>query len=279
MAEHIEAARREAETEADFKIAAVSLFVGGPHNRQITLQEAERDELAEYLSRTGITAIAHSSYTAVPWRGDPDAARFIREEAGVCRDAGIVGLVVHLPKAPVAQVMRYAERLLNPDAPGVRIYLEIPAVRPAESYYETPAKLETLFRALRGIDPPLGRFGLCIDTAHLWTAGVDLRTYAAADAWLQALEQRAGVIPPSHVMAHLNDSQRPRGVGPDKHAPLAQGRIWEAYRDRLPESGLAAFTDYAQRHNTVAVLERKPKDSLLDDYAVLRELVPSARAG
>ncbi|MCJ7670484.1 MAG: hypothetical protein MUP67_00335, partial [Acidimicrobiia bacterium] len=42
-------------------------------------------------------------------------------------------------------------------------------------------------------------------------------------------------------------------------------------------SGLAAFTDYAQRHDTVAILERKPKEALLGDYLVLRELVPGAR--
>lgn len=279
IASHIEVARREAEVEADFKVTAVSIFVGGPHDRRINLGEAEGAELKDYIARTGIRVIAHSSYAAVPWRGDPDAARFIREEASVCQAAGVTGLVVHLPKLPVANVMKYIARLFNPDAPDVRVFLEIPAVRPRESYYETPGKLAALFRAIRAeLDPELKYFGLCIDSAHLWTCGIDLQTYEAANTWLTALEAVADVIPHDRVMIHLNDSLRLRGVGPDAHAPLARGKIWESYRDRLGESGLAAFTDYAQRHDTPAILERKPKEALKNDYLILADLVPSARA-
>jgi hypothetical protein len=78
-------------------------------------------------------------------------------------------------------------------------------------------------------------------------------------------------------MVHLNDSERPRGIGPDTHAGLATGKIWGEYRDRLGESGLAAFTDYAQRHDTPVILERKPKEALKNDYFILGELVPSAK--
>jgi endonuclease IV len=276
IAAHIEWARREAELEAGVRLSAAAIFVGGPKGRQITLHESEGLELRGYIARTGTRVVAHSSYSAVPWRGDPDAARFIREEAGVCQAAGIEGLVVHLPKAPAAQVLRYAGSLLNPEAPSVRLYFETPAVSPRETYYETPEKLAALFRGLRErLDPPLSSFGLCVDSAHLWTSNVDLQSYAAASDWLTRLEAAADAIPHDRVMVHLNDSVRPRGVGPDAHAPLARGKIWESYCDKLGESGLAAFTDYAQRHDTITILERKPKEALLSDYRILRELMPS----
>ncbi|MFA6166961.1 MAG: TIM barrel protein [Gemmatimonadaceae bacterium] len=275
IAEHVEAARRAAEVEAGFAVRAVSMFVGGPRDRQIIVPDAHADALREYLARTGIRAIAHSSYSAVPWRGDPDAARFIREESRVCARAGIAGLVVHLPKAPVDQVMKYIARLYDPA--GVRIYLETPAVRPDESYYETPEKLAALFRAIREkLDSRLDHFGLCVDSAHLWTCGVDVASYAAADAWLGALEQKHAAIPHDRVMIHLNDSRRARGVGPDAHAGLAAGEIWKEYAENLPASGLAAFVDYARRHDTVCILERKPAPALLDDYRALRELAAEA---
>jgi endonuclease IV len=276
---HIEAACEQAAAEAGFKITAAAIFVGGPKNRAITLSPGERTSLREYVERTGLHVVAHSSYSASPWRGDPDAARYIREELDVCREAGIAGLVVHLPKLPAANVMRYLARLYKPGASAVRLYLEIPAVRPAESFYETPAKLAALFAAIRGeLDPDLEHFGLCIDTAHLWTCGVDVQTYAAAEKWLRGLEAAADVIPPDRVMVHLNDSVRARGAGPDTHAPLAAGQIWEAYRDDLGASGLAAFTDYAQRHGAPVILERKPKEALRNDYLVLRKLVPETAA-
>lgn len=270
---HIEAARREAEIDADFTIGAVAIFVGGPKNRVINLLPAERAALREYVARTGMRVIAHSTYGAPPWSGDPDAARFIREELGVCSEAGIEGLVVHLPKAPVAAVMKYIARLYNPDAPGVRVYLETPAVSPRETYYETPEKLAGLFAAIRELDPALDYFGLCVDSAHLWTCGIDLQSYESADAWFKGLEAVADAIPHDRVMLHLNDSARLRGVGPDTHAPLARGRIWEAYQDNPGASGLAAITDYAQRHGTPAILERKPKEALASDYLLLRRLV------
>ncbi len=274
MVEHLEVARREASTEAGFTAMSAAMFVGGPKNREITLQPEERAPLREYIKRTGICVIAHSSYSAQPWRGDPDAARFIREELRVCQEAGIMGLVVHLPKLPVENVMRYIGRLHTFDAPNVRVYLETPAVRPTESYYETPEKLAALFTAIRqDLDPNLDRFGLCIDSAHLWTCGVDLQSYEAADAWLHGLEAVSDIIPHAAIMVHLNDSERPRGVGPDMHAGLAKGKIWDGYQDSLSASGLAAFTDYAQRHETPVILERKPREALKHDYLTLRKLV------
>jgi len=271
LADHIEAARKEALAEAGVSIRAAAVFVGGPKNRTITLQPAERASLRDYAARTGIRLIAHSSYAASPWQGDKDAARYICEELDVCHEAGISGLVVHLPKLPVASVMQHIGGIRGPA--GVRVYLETPAVRPKESYYETPEKLAALFAEVRReLDPGLDRFGLCVDTAHLWTCGVDLQAYEAADAWLHRLEAVADVIPPAAVMLHLNDSLRPVGVGPDTHAGLAAGKIWEGYRDSLGASGLAAFADYARRHDTPAILERKPKELLKNDYLVLRRL-------
>jgi sugar phosphate isomerase/epimerase len=210
---------------------------------------------------------------AQPWRGDPEAARYIREEQRVCQEAGIEGLVVHLPKLPPDVVLRHAGAILEPGAPDVQLYLETPATRPAESLYETPAKLAALFRALRAALPDLApRFGLCVDTAHLSTSGVDLRSRAAAEAWLAALEAEADAFP--RVMLHLNDSLRPLGVGPDAHAPLAEGKMWEAYRSRLDESGLAAFVEWARRRGAPTILERKPREALRRDYLTLRKLLP-----
>jgi endonuclease IV len=273
IAEHIDAARTEAEDEGGFRMRAAAIFVSETHRRRIIVDDAEAAELKEYIAKRKVTVIAHSSYVAVPWRGDPDAARHIRAEAAVCQAAGIAGLVVHLPKLPLEATMRYIARLYNPKAPDVRIYLETPAVSPKETYYETPAKLAKLFAAIRAkLDPDLLVFGLCIDTAHIWTCGVDIASRAAAATWIAALEAAAAVIPPAAIMFHLNDSARARGVGPDSHAALLKGRIWEKYADRPDESGLAAFVEYITAHDCAAILERAPKEAILGDYIALKSL-------
>lgn len=273
MTDHIKAAVEEASDGAGFAVRVVSIFVGNPKGRTITLDEGEQNELANYIHNHHVDVIAHSTYSAVPWKGDPDAANFIREEAGVCHAAGIRGLVVHLPKAPIETVMRYIARLYNPLAGNVRIFLETPAVSPKETYYETPQKLAQLFRAIRAeLDPNLLHFGLCIDTAHLWTCGIDLSSVDRANEWLDELEDLADVIPHEAIMIHLNDSARALGVGPDTHERLTGGRIWGDYAERLGDSGLAAIVAYSQRHDIPMILERKPKEALQSDYLVLQRI-------
>lgn len=271
--QHIEDAREYSHNESGMDISAVAIFVGGPRTRKITLLADERVALKSYIERSNIQVIAHSSYSAQPWRGDPDAARYICEELNVCQESGIIGLVVHLPKLPIANIMKYISRLLVLNAPDVKIYLETPAVNPKESYYETPKKLTKLFKEIRKIDPNLERFGLCIDTAHLWTSGVDISTLENAENWIKELEANSDIIPHNNVMIHLNDSERPLGVGPDKHAGLAMGKIWSSYKSAPAKSGIAAFIDYALRHQLITILERKPQEALKSDYLILRKLI------
>ncbi|XP_065650779.1 probable endonuclease 4 [Hydra vulgaris] len=270
IAEHIEAARIEALNGASFVIKVVAIFVGGPKNRKISLRPDERAQLINYIERTKIRVIAHSAYSAYPWRGDDISLKYIRDEINVCREAGISGLVIHLPKLPIDDMMQYIPHIHDP---VVRIYLETPA---AIQCFETVAKLANLFATIRaaGFD----NFGLCIDTAHLWTAGVDLQTYDAAQQWLQELENVSDIIPASSVMIHLNDSAREKRKGPDAHASLTQGKIWGEYKNniQIQNSGLAAFVDYALRNDTMTILERKPREVLIEDYFVLRNLIPPA---
>jgi len=280
--EHIAAAAAFAREEGGVRFGAAQVFVGGPHNQVVTLGGAEAAELREFAGRTGIRVVAHSSYACHPWRGDPRAAAYFREELRLCRAAGISGLVAHLPKLPVDRVMAYLPRLVEPEAPGVRVFLETPAHTPPETYYESPAKLAALFREVRALDPRLDAFGLCVDTAHLWVAGVDLRRRAEADRWLEELARRVPELvapsPTPRLIFHLNDSLRERGRGPDAHAPLARGRIWAGMAEGLDESGLGAFADFAARHRLWAILERKPNAALAGDYHVMRGLLPGLAA-
>jgi endonuclease IV len=277
IVEHIRAARAAA-AEVDFDARAFQIFIAGPRNRTVTLRDEEADELRAYLDRTKTVAVAHGTYADYPWSGAPYLAKFIRLELELCARAGISGLVIHLGKPPIETVMKYLPRLVSPQRDTL-VFLEVPHVKPEDSHYETPEKLAELFVAVRRLDPALCRFGLCIDTAHLWSCGVDLRSFEDAEAWIRRLEAVADVIPPDRIMLHLNDSHSERGSGLDRHAPLLGGKLWAAYADRPQHSGLAAFVDYAVRHNTIAILERKPIEALLDDYAALERLTDAVRLG
>jgi endonuclease IV len=262
IVDSIKNAIASANTNADFFVSVVAIFVGGPRMQKIIVSPEDSLE----LSKLPVKIIAHSAYCAHPWSGKPYATKFILDELNVCKAANIQGLVVHLPKAPIKNVINILPSLIVENNP--KIFLETPAVSPKESYYETPEKLSKLFSAIREIDPELKNFGLCIDSAHLWTCGVDIRTYDDAENWLSRID-----IPKSNIIFHLNDSERDIGVGPDTHAPLCLGKIWGAYKHNIKDSGLAAFVNYAVRNNIPTILERKKEETYNGDYLILRQLI------
>jgi endonuclease IV len=265
---------RAAEAEAaaaGFAMGAAALFLGPKMQRRVTLTDGEAADLRA-LARAGgggLRLVAHGSYAAPPFGGDPDAAAQVRRELAACQRAGAEGLVIHLPKAPLEDVLRFLPRLATVDAPDVRLFLETPAVVPPHAHYATPGGIGALFAGVRArLDPTDRLFGLCVDTAHVWTGGVDLSSREAAAAWLGELEALEGGLPPT--MLHLNDSARPRGRGPDTHEALARGEIWGGFAGRLGESGLAPFVDFARRRGAVAILERR--GDVVPDYRVLAAL-------
>lgn len=277
MVAHILVAKAQAES-VGVNFRAFQIFVAGPQQLRLNLTEEEAKELEGYLDQENMWGVAHSAYVAYPWRDDHKAryaAKFVRQEARRAKEAGLQGLVVHLPRLP-SDALAYLPRLY--DSEGARIYLETPHPKPESSHYETPAKLAELFRQIREQhDPDLEGTGLCIDTAHLWASGVDLSSREDAEEWLEQLAAVEPVIPPDRIMFHLNDSNKPLGSGMDNHAGLLRGKIWQAYADRPSESGLAVFVEYAVQRNIPSILERKPPEALSDDYMVLHGLSPEVR--
>lgn len=278
IVEHIRAARRTA-CAAGFDARVFQIFVANPRNSTITMRPEENVELQDYLRNNPRLAVfAHGSFLDFPWNGGPRLIRSIREELKVCARAGVSGLVIHLGKPSDEDVLAHLPQLIKGKNKGVRIYLETPSLKPEVSRHETPTKLAALFRKIDALGPGFSsKFGLCIDTAHLWACGVDLSTYEAAEAWLSQLEAAADTIPPDRIIIHLNDNRHEKSSGLDHHAAPLEGKIWGEFKGRPRQSGLAAFVDYAVKHNTPTIFERKPPEELLNDYAAVAQLTTVVR--
>lgn len=67
------------------------------------------------------------------------------------------------------------------------------------------------------------RLGVCLDTQHLFAAGVSFRTPAAADRVVADLDRHVGLG--RLRCLHLNDSKVPLGAGRDRHENLGAGEI------------------------------------------------------
>lgn len=265
---------------ANIDVTAVGLFIMEPNGYKLTVSE---DEIIA-LNKITVSMYVHNSYLAHPWildRKCSDSKResdslddlkksktgihFINKQLEVCDRINAKGFVIHLPRNNIEMVINVLKKLYNPEL-STRIFLEIPAICPKNSIFHKPSVLNSLFKRIRDeIDPTLSHFGLCIDTAHLWSCGVDISEYRSAEDWLNELD-----IDSNCLMIHCNDNDRDLGFAPDIHSPLTKGKIWSS--TTLRDSGLHAFILYAKKNNVPVILERRDYKMLLNDYNIIQEL-------
>ncbi len=183
------------------------------------------------------------------------------EDGGRTTDAGDFS-------GPVAAgIRRVAERLTrvleSVSAPGVRVLLE----NTAGQGTALGARLEELGAILRGMDDN-PQIGVCLDTAHAFAAGYDLRTRAGYDAMFAAVHRE---MPGRLSLMHLNDSRVGCGSRVDRHAHIGLGELGET-----PFAWL--MRDPALAH--VPMVLETPKDDTLEDdrrnLEVLRRLAETA---
>lgn len=130
-------------------------------------------------------------------------------------------------------------------------------------------RFEHLARLLDGVSEP-ERFGVCLDTCHVFAAGYDLRTAAATRKMLDEFDTVVGLE--RLRLFHLNDSVKPLGSRVDRHAGIGLGEIGEAaFRELLTDSRFSA---------TPMILETPKQDDSgreMDpiNLARLRAFVPS----
>src|SRR5438876_300656 len=109
------------------------------------------------------------------------------------------------------------------------------------------------------------RLGVCLDTAHFFEAGYDLRSLKG---WNRAIAEVESLIGLNQVLAfHLNDSKTQLGSRVDRHEGIGRGKIGrEAFRcivndDRFRDSpGCLETPKSADLHEDV------------EDLAILRSL-------
>jgi deoxyribonuclease-4 len=132
--------------------------------------------------------------------------------------------------AGIAGALRQAARGIKLN--GLRILLE----NTSGMGTAVGASFEELAVILDAVpDLPLG---VCLDTAHAFEAGYDIRSAAGLERTLQTIERTVGLE--RIFIVHVNDSKTPRGSRMDRHEHIGRGRIGlEAFRRILNHPLLA----------------------------------------
>lgn len=190
--------------------------------------DAEAARFRAALAASGLRpCVAHLSYVGNVASWDPTTLSRTRELLGdtvrACDALGVDLLVVHAgaggPQDRGAALRSAGEsfRLAVQEADEVRVLAELmPGTSGAVA--SLPRDAEELFAEV-GDD----RLGLCLDTAHLFAAGVALDDPAGVAALSDQLHGRA--LASRLALVHANDSVFERGARRDRHADIGDGLI------------------------------------------------------
>ena len=182
--------------------------------------------------RLGFTrTVSHASYLINPASPDDETRRksidLLADEVRRCAALGIPLLVLHpgahMEAGEDVGIKKVAEALdevagLVPEGKGaVTVCLESTAGQGTSLGY----KLEHLAEIIgRTADPDA--LGVCLDTAHLWAAGYDLR----GRKWSAFRRLIATTFGVDRVKVwHLNDSKKELGSRVDRHEHIGRGEI------------------------------------------------------
>jgi deoxyribonuclease-4 len=108
-----------------------------------------------------------------------------------------------------------------------------------------PVELEQILESIAAHGADLARIRLCLDTAHMWGAGISIAQPDELDSLLDEIETRIGLD--RLAMIHLNDSKSELGSKLDRHEHLGAGRIGAlGLRHLLIHPRLAHVTYYLE---------------------------------
>jgi len=172
-------------------------------------------------------------------------ARFVNIHIGSHRgaglDAGIERIAGGLAQAFAADGAGLTEPAEAPPSPTPVVTLENSSGGGGGLGIDVP-ELVAIATGLDRAGIARSRVAFCLDTAHLWGAGVDLADKPAVDRLVRSFANEVGIdrLP----LVHLNDTKSERGSRVDRHEHLGAGRIGPAGITAILRHPLLADTTY-----------------------------------
>lgn len=189
------------------------------HNTKPFLRILDDEQMSK-ISKMGKTTYIHSTFNTV---FDMYSGRKIfAEQYKLCGAYGVKGIVLHIPRRPVDELVEGFKCFDDSSLYDKKVILFLEHV--PSDYGSSPDLLMQLYNGLKNKYPGF-TFGVCLDTCHIYSSGVDLGEVALMQKWIKAMKD----VP---VLIHLNDSYGELGSYVDRHAPLGE-RIWKESNSAL----------------------------------------------
>jgi deoxyribonuclease-4 len=193
------------------------------------------------------------------------------QEINFATDLGVPFLVLH----PGAHLGTGEEKCVNQIVSGLDEVFRATNSSPVRIALENTAgqgsclghRIAHLAAVFDKIDQPK-RLGVCLDTAHFFVAGYDIRTPKGWNAAIKEVEDLIGV---KQVLAfHLNDSKTDLGSRVDRHEHIGKGKIGrEAFRHIVNDPR------FKNHPGCLETPKSKDMHEDVENLAVLRALIAS----
>jgi deoxyribonuclease-4 len=246
----------------------VQLFVN-----TTTKSQHKYNNYKKFLERNFLKCVVHASYTincSQTWNKYSWWITQFILEIETAHKIGAIGIVVHLGK----QLSLSSEEALNnmytsllhvhfktKEYQDVKIFIETSSGQGSEMCY----KLEDLAHFYRKIlthrnEKIKNRFGICVDTCHIFSAGYDIRNENTLKQYLDKFNELIGLE--QIKLIHLNDSKNELGSRVDRHENLGTGHI-----------GLKPLIKFAQHFSHIPIILETPTIHILNDLKILSKCI------
>jgi deoxyribonuclease IV len=199
----------------------VQIFVKNPRSWVAkTWTDKDREAFRQF---DNLPVVAHLSYLPNIARADEESRNLaaLVHEAGLCSDLGIDRMIVHCgsrdnTRKGIMAAAGCIEKVL--EGSGITLLLENSAGQ-GNGIGSTVNELIDIWVAVGEKE----RLGFCLDSAHLFQAGYDVRD---KDIWISIFDQIENQCATNAIkLFHLNDSKTSLGGGVDRHWHIGQGAI------------------------------------------------------
>lgn len=247
------------------------------NNMQWFARPHEPQELALYANQLltcNFHAIfGHTGYLinlgAGPGPNRDNSIKSLVQEINLATALGIPFLVMH----PGAHLGAGEETGIKNIVAGLNEVFAITKTSPVRIALENTAgqgsclghRVEHLGEIFQRVKNPR-RLGICLDTAHFFEAGFDLRTRKGWDDAIGQVEHHIGL---DQILAfHINDSKTDLGSRVDRHAGIGQGKI-----GREPFRHIVNDPRFELHPGCLETPKSKDLHEDIENLAILRSLV------
>lgn len=245
-------------------ISSPQQFQGKDISKRLT--EAQLKKIREIIKKNKFKLFIHGNYLvnlARPPAENTQELKVLTEELGSGEKLGAKGVVIHVGKTKhqmsteqgiknmienIVSVLKKIEKM------RVRLLLESSAGVGSEigsNIREFAKVVNGVIKRIKGT-PSENNFGVCLDTAHLHSSGIDLRSKKTAMQFVKDFNQQIGF---QYVkLIHFNDSEKEIGSRVDRHGTIGMGYITLTSND-----GMKLIARVAQKLKIPLILERSDK--------------------